>query len=175
MSWYDLLKKYLQVTEDKPVEVVPEVIIPPKEETIVETIISSPVNTLPEQIEEAKKYIGWSEDENYKDLKKLLGTDPVANSWCAAFVNTIEKKCGRKGTDSLSARSYLKYGKKTNEPRRGDIVVFWRGSKNSWQGHVAYYMSETDTQVRVLGGNQENMVKYKWYDKTRVLDYRRPA
>lgn len=126
------------------------------------------------RLEAAKAYLGLSERLHKTKLKKLLKMDPMENSWCAAFITAIEKECGAKGTDNLAARSYLKYGKKVTKPQPGDIVVFWREDPHSWKGHVSYYVKEDDKRVYVLGGNQEDSVSYKWYDKNRVLGYRRP-
>ena len=100
-------------------------------------------------------------------------SDEVA--WCAAFVGACLFDAGIKGTNSLAARSYLKWGVpvdlKDAEP--GDIVIFWRGNKDSWQGHVGFYAGETDKTINVLGGNQGNAVSYAAYPKSRLLGVRR--
>ena len=95
--------------------------------------------------------------------------------WCAAFVGGCLEEAGYKSTGSLAARSYLDWGQKVTQPQYGDVVVFWRGSKKSWQGHVAFYVRETDKSVVVLGGNQGNKVSVTTYPKSRVLGYRRPS
>jgi hypothetical protein len=59
------------------------------------------------------------------------------------------------------------------EPEIGDVAVFWRTSPESWQGHVAFYVKHTGTQVYVLGGNQSNMVNTAPYPGTQLLGYRR--
>lgn len=121
----------------------------------------------------ASKYLGKHEVTHNKFLKKLLGFNPAKTAWCAGFVNTIEQKCGRQGTGKLLARSYLKYGERIISPGYGDIVVLKRGW-SSWQGHVGYFVGETPTHVKVLGGNQDNQVSIKLYPKKKVLGYRRP-
>ena len=65
--------------------------------------------------------------------------------WCAAFVGAVLAECGLQGTGSLAARSYLKWGQEVtlDDARPGDVVVFWRGSKDGWQGHVAWRFSTT--------------------------------
>jgi len=94
--------------------------------------------------------------------------------WCAAFVNHCLEKSGIKGTKALNARSFLKFGAKvTTAPQKGDIVVFWRGKKNGWQGHVGFYAGESKDHILVLGGNQNNQVSFKNYPKSRLLDIRR--
>ena len=40
-------------------------------------------------------------------------------------------------------------------------------------GHVAFYVGETATQIKVLGGNQSNSVSVANYPKSRLLGFRR--
>lgn len=127
----------------------------------------------PLQIVYAKMYHGMDENRDNARLRLLLGINPATTPWCAAFVNAIERKCGRPGTGKMLARSYLKYGKGVVTPQSGDIVVFKRGN-SSWQGHVGYFVSETPVSVLTLGGNQGNAVTYQYYPKAAVLGYRRP-
>ena len=79
-------------------------------------------------------------------------------AWCAAFVNWVLAKCGIQGTEKLLARSFLNWGKKTETPQVGDIVVLWRISPDSIYGHVGFYVSETVSSVYILGGNQADSV-----------------
>lgn len=92
--------------------------------------------------------------------------------WCSGFVNWCVERSGFEGTDSAWARGWLNWGKKLTTPRRGCIVVFKR-EVNS--GHVAFYIGETATQIKVLGGNQSNAVSISSYPKSRLLGYRVPA
>ena len=94
--------------------------------------------------------------------------------WCAAFVGAVLHEAGYKGTGSLAARSYLNWGKKVNRPKYGDLVVFWRGKKDGWQGHVGFVVREDKNYVWCLGGNQSNSVNVQKYSKSRVLGYRTP-
>jgi uncharacterized protein (TIGR02594 family) len=97
--------------------------------------------------------------------------------WCSAFVNWCLTQAGYEGTNSALARSWLKWGQSITEPRRGCIVVFTR---EAVFGHVAFYLGETDTHIKVLGGNQLNPetkiyeVSEKYYPKTDLLGYRIP-
>lgn len=125
-----------------------------------------------ERISAAEKYIGLQEVQDKQTLTDLLGFDPSTTAWCAGFMNAIEKQQGRPGTDSLAARSYLKYGEKTTSPSRGDIVVFKRGNSD-WEGHVALFIHRRGGNVYVLGGNQNNSVSLKDYPEKDVLGYRR--
>lgn len=94
-------------------------------------------------------------------------------AWCAAFVNFCLAINGLKQTGKLDARSFLKYAKKVDKPQLGDIVVFWRSSRNSWKGHVGFYVSEDEENIYCLGGNQSNSVNITGYAKYRLLGYRR--
>ncbi len=94
-------------------------------------------------------------------------------AWCSAFVNYICKVTGFEYTGELNARSWLGAGWEVEKPQVGDIVVFWRERRSSWKGHVAFYVSEDNDHVYVLGGNQGNKVQISAYSKNRVLSYRR--
>jgi uncharacterized protein (TIGR02594 family) len=97
--------------------------------------------------------------------------------WCSAFVNWCLTQAGYEGTNSALARSWLNWGQPITEPRKGCIVVFKRGAGF---GHVAFYLDETDTHIKVMGGNQLNPetniyeVSEKYYPKTDFLGYRIP-
>lgn len=92
--------------------------------------------------------------------------------WCAAFVGAMLKRAGVSPSGYLAARSYLKWGQKT-KPQLGAIVVFRRGN-SPWQGHVAFFVQDNGSTVRVVGGNQSDAVTYADYPKSKVLDYRWP-
>ena len=127
------------------------------------------------QLDEARKYEGLEEVRDKAKLQALIKFDPASQPWCAAFVNAIEKACGRKGTGLLNARSYLNYGAgvRFDDRQPGDIIVFTRGG-NTWQGHVSYYVSDKLGYVKVIGGNQDNKVCEKLYEVGRILGIRRP-
>ena len=95
--------------------------------------------------------------------------------WCAAFVGSVLAECGIQGTKELNARSYSKWGEAVDlsQARKGDIVVFWRGSRDSWKGHVAFFSHYEDGKVYVLGGNQGNKVSIAPYPTERLLTIRR--
>jgi len=94
-------------------------------------------------------------------------------AWCSAFVNWVCKQNGAKYSGKLNARSWLNVGKITKTPEVGDIVVFWRGSPESWKGHVGFYINQDENYIYVLGGNQNNQVNIKGYNKNRLLSFRK--
>jgi uncharacterized protein (TIGR02594 family) len=129
--------------------------------------------------------------ESYVGLKEVLGKDSNKTidgwfaklgypklkddtAWCSLFANIVVMEAGYAGTKSLAARSWLTWGKPLSKPVPGCIVVFKRGN-SSWEGHVAFYVSETKTHIKVCGGNQSDMVNVQSYPKSQLLGYRQPA
>ena len=98
-------------------------------------------------------------------------------SWCSAFVNWCLDKAGYERTKSALARSWLNWGQGIETPRRGCIVVFKR---EKIFGHVGFFLEETETHVKILGGNQTNPetgkseVCEKSFPKADLLGYRIP-
>lgn len=92
--------------------------------------------------------------------------------WCSSFVNWCVERSGHAGTDSAWARSWLSWGRPTNNPTKGCIVVFSRGVSS---GHVAFFVSRTSTNIRVLGGNQNDEVNVSNYPASRLLGFRIPS
>ena len=130
----------------------------------------------------AKKYIGLKEvlgkgsnatiDEWFQSFGYPKLKDDTA--WCSLFANVVVREAGLVGTKSLAARSWLNWGKPLSKPVPGCIVVFKRGN-STWEGHVAFYVSETKSHIKVVGGNQSNMVNETSYPKSQLLGYRQPA
>lgn len=96
--------------------------------------------------------------------------------WCAAFVSHVLESNNYRSSRKANARSYMQWGQPLNEPRLGCVVVFWRGSKLGWKGHVGFVVGRTpDGQLAVLGGNQGDCVSIKAFPVDRVLGYRWPV
>ena len=110
----------------------------------------------------------------YHQSTSLHATDDET-PWCSSFVNWCFEQSGIAGTNSARARSWETWGTPLKKPRRGSVAVFWRDSKTSGKGHVAFYFEERAERVFVLGGNQDNQVNIKSYPKTQLLGYRWPA
>lgn len=94
--------------------------------------------------------------------------------WCSIFVNWVCKQAGVQRSGKANARSWLYVGIPVNNPRPGDIVIFWRDDPESWKGHVGFFMGYTKNlnQVFVLGGNQRNSVSIQAYDADKILGFR---
>ena len=123
-----------------------------------------------------KEIIGKKHNPRVLKYFKEIGHDWVKDdetAWCSAFANWVAKQANCKMSNKLNARSWLNIGIKTDCPKIGDIVVFWRESHNSWKGHVGFFVRETNNYIYVLGGNQRNQVNIKAYPKKRLLEYRK--
>lgn len=98
-------------------------------------------------------------------------------AWCSAFVNAMAEEAGYERSGKLNARSWLDVGMPVQArfAAPGDVVVFWRVAKDSWQGHVGFVVSRDANArtVRVLGGNQNDSVSIATYSETMLLGYRR--
>lgn len=116
----------------------------------------------------ASSYVGLHERTNRKALKAKLGIDPYQTPWCAAFVNSVLKQRGIKGSGGNKASSFLRWGKSTKSPKPGDIVVL--------NDHVGIFVSFSKTRkgkvVNVLGGNQSNKVRVSSFSTKKVRSYR---
>lgn len=96
--------------------------------------------------------------------------------WCSAFVNWIMQQTSHDYTRSAMARSWLKWGKPITTPQRGCVVVFWRTSRQSTNGHVALFLGMAGPgRIYVLGGNQNDRVGVSTYKTDQVLGYRIPS
>lgn len=95
--------------------------------------------------------------------------------WCSIFINWCAKQAGLKGSGLANARSWLVVGQPVESPQPGDVVVFWRESRDSWKGHVGFFFgfSKDGSRVFCLGGNQGNQVSISSFDVAQVLGYRR--
>jgi uncharacterized protein (TIGR02594 family) len=103
-------------------------------------------------------------------------SDSVA--WCGLFTAICAKRAGWPVVkDPLLARSWLNFGVPVKNPELGDVVVFWRGKRTGFQGHVGIYIGETRGvfgSYAILGGNQGDAVSIAWLSKARFLGARRP-
>ncbi len=96
--------------------------------------------------------------------------------WCGLFVaQCISSQLRDEAlpVNPLGARNWLKFGKSC-KPQPGAVLVFWRGKKSGWSGHVGFYVSEDAGAYHVLGGNQSNAVTITKVRKKRFLGARWP-
>jgi uncharacterized protein (TIGR02594 family) len=154
-------------------------VVPQQEKTADE-----PVSGDPKWLALARAEIGTKEIVGPEHSPAVLGyfrdagfpeINDDETAWCAGFANAMIERAGYNGSKSLAARSFLTWGKEVTKPYPGCVVVFWRVSPRSWQGHVAFYVGETKTHVKVLGGNQSNAVTVQDYPKSQILGFREPV
>lgn len=131
----------------------------------------------------AESYLGLQEWAGAKHNPKIVemyaasGHSWVQDDetpWCAAFVNSVLAQVGIRGTLQLNARSFCDWEREVDleDAQKGDIVVFWRGSKSGWKGHVAFYSHHDASSIYVLGGNQGDAVSVQAYPHERLLTVR---
>ena len=140
--------------------------------------------TASDSVRTAQPYVGLEERVHRDQLKQLLDVDPVRVEWCAAFVNSVLEIDGIPTLNDqtqyppLMARSFLYWGERVERSniQRGDVVIFPRGDQG-WQGHVGFFVQEQTHNGRtywiILGGNQNNEVRYDYYTPRRAIDIRR--
>lgn len=97
--------------------------------------------------------------------------------WCGLFVaHCISATLSGESLpgNPLGARAWQRLG--AAGPRTlGAVLVFWRGSRDGWLGHVGFYAGEDSSAYHVLGGNQGDAVSVTRIAKARLLDSRWPA
>lgn len=124
-----------------------------------------------------KEIVGERDNPEVLKYFDIIGYDGKRlkdeTAWCSAFVNWVAKTTGHEYTQQLNARSWLNVGLPVSNPQMGDVVVLWRESRESWKGHVGFFIREDENTIWVLGGNQRNHVGIHGYSKDRLLEYRR--
>ena len=105
-----------------------------------------------------------------------LPYDRDETPWCGLFIaqclaSTLPNAA--LPANPLGARQWLGFGIPV-PPQLGAVLVFWRGSRDGWQGHVALYWAEDATSYHVLGGNQSDAVTITKIAKSRLLEARWP-
>ena len=115
------------------------------------------------------KVIGYFKDAGHPEVSD------DATAWCAAFVGAMLERSGYKGSGSLAARSYLKWGEPVTleEAQAGDIAVIRRGT-SAWQGHVFFVHKVDEKKIWGIGGNQKDSVNISGYSREGILGIRRP-
>ncbi len=145
-----------------------------------QTWIASP--NAPKYLKSAVKDIGKDEKKYRQYFNERIedqlgyGFDVVEQPWCAVWVGVELEEDGYTSTKKANARSYLNWGQPVAEgdEREGDIVVFWRGTRNDGvTGHVGFILASNAQGFTVLGGNQGDKVCIEWYSRKKLLGVRR--
>ncbi len=96
--------------------------------------------------------------------------DAARTAWCAGFVNSALEQVGVNGSGSLTANSFLNWGKAVDPSQilKGDVLVQSRGLGAGQQGgHVGFATGATRfiggrEQLEMLSGNSGNAVQKTW-------------
>lgn len=107
----------------------------------------------------------------------------AVTNWCSAFVNSCMERAGVRGFPTAAARQWINWGYRVENPRLGDVAVFWRVVKNDKTtfGHVGFFIRDSGPKhVVILGGNQHGTVSFGRFptkdDETLgLLGFRRPV
>ena len=112
---------------------------------------------------------------NYAKEAGFEWVDDDETPWCSIFLNWCALNSGLQGSNQVNARSWLLFGKPTENLEPGDVVFFWRESPDSWKVHVGLFFgfSKDASRVYCLGGNQGNQVSLSAFPADTVLGYRR--
>ena len=107
-------------------------------------------------------------------MRRIYTNDDIP--WCGLFIAHVmnDNNINPGLANPLGARNWLNFGESC-DPQYGAVMVFWRGSKSGWKGHVGLYVSEDDKYYHILGGNQSNSVNVTRIAKNRFLGARWPA
>lgn len=122
-----------------------------------------------------KEVVGTKNNPDIVKYFQEIGHKQVKDdetAWCSAFVNWVAMKSDCNRSKKLNAKSWLETGVKKENPEIMDVCIFHRGDPKSWQGHVAFFIKETEYSYYVLGGNQSNMVTISIYPKSRLIEFR---
>lgn len=107
-------------------------------------------------------------------LEKVYRDDSTA--WCGLAMAYVAGQAGWDNAprgNALLARNWAHWGTAADVPMLGDVMVFWRGSRNGTLGHVGIYVGEDAAAFHVLGGNTDDRVSIKRFDRQRFLQARR--
>jgi len=109
----------------------------------------------------------------YADESGMAYINDDETPWCSVFANWVCTKLELPKSGKPNARSWVNVGETTEHPKPGDVVVFWRESRESWKGHVGFYLGHSKDQSKIycLGGNQGNEVSVAPYDAAKVLRF----
>jgi len=110
--------------------------------------------------------------EYYNAAGSLRAKDDAV-PWCSAFVHWVFAQHGIRGTGSLAARSWLKWGK-PSPCTVGALAILPRGT-SSWQGHVTFVTRVMGDRFMGLGGNQRDAVCELPYKVGTALGFRVPT
>lgn len=130
-------------------------------------------------IAETRRVMGLHEKRDNRELWDWLKSDgaidlgdPAKNPWCGSLVQTaflLTLPNEPVPENPFLALNWTKFGVAC-KPQVGAVLIFWRGTPDSWQGHIGFYVGEDTTHYHVLGGNQSDTVSVARIAKGRLRD-----
>ena len=116
---------------------------------------------------------GLHERKHRKQIKRIVGVDPVRVPWCGAAVAYTVRKAGQTPVRYPNkAINWVRFGKPVSlsQARKGDIVVI----RTKRGHHVTVYSKRlSKTRFEGCGGNQSNSFKCSGYRVANVKAVRR--
>jgi uncharacterized protein (TIGR02594 family) len=128
----------------------------------------------------ARRYLGVKEGPGKVNNPTVVGFFGLAGhpeikqdlvAWCAAFISAVLHMAGLKGTGTLWALDYAKWGQKLKGPAIGAIAT----KKRVGGGHVFLVVGWDDKHVYGLGGNQSDQVSIVAFNRGDIHSYTWPA
>jgi uncharacterized protein (TIGR02594 family) len=145
---------------------------------------SADVPPEPPWLAAARRELGTGEAAGFANNVRVLayyrdaGHPEIAHdsvAWCAAFASAMLERSGIASPRTLRARDFLRWGTALDLPKPGCIVVLWRNSPSSGEGHVGFYAGDRGGRILLLGGNQGDRVSVAAFPREQVLGFRWPS
>lgn len=112
--------------------------------------------------------LNWAKDIG-GDIAGAYTHDAIP--WCALFANEVLGQVGLKGTGTLWALDFAKWGQKLDGPAVGAFAPM----KRSGGGHIPIVVGrDQHGNLMCVGGNQSDAVNIKPFDPARVVAWRWP-
>jgi uncharacterized protein (TIGR02594 family) len=110
----------------------------------------------------------WATEEG-GEIAKVYNHDSIP--WCSLYANMVLSKVGLRGTETLWALDWEKWGNKLPGPAVGAFAPM----KRQGGGHIAIVVGrDQNGNLMCLGGNQEDAVNIKPFPAERPLSFRWP-
>jgi uncharacterized protein (TIGR02594 family) len=146
---------------------------------------STSISQKPGWISIAEEELGETEVEGKKHNPRVLeyhattsGAKTDESPWCASFVNWVLKQSGYEGAGSAWSHEWKKWGDGLSKPAVGSVAFIDWGKINpekTGKGHVGFVVGKTaKNRIVLLGGNQDNQVRYTAYKESYIQAYRVP-
>jgi uncharacterized protein (TIGR02594 family) len=113
--------------------------------------------------------LNWARGEGGQ-IEKYYKKDSVP--WCALYANMVLSKVGIKGTETLWALDWNKWGTRLGGPAVGAFAPM----KRKGGGRIAIVVGrDQHRNLMCLGGNQDDAVNIRPFPKDRPLSFRWPS